>query len=93
MVKAEWGTKRLCLSCGARYYDLNKKPPECPKCGAVFEVVAPKGRKVKADRIKDTLLDMDGILGTAGKFDDDLGADDLGDDDPLGAEIDDLDLD
>ena len=33
------GTKRLCASCGAKFYDLNKDPIHCPKCGAVYEVV------------------------------------------------------
>ena len=33
MVKANWGTKRTCQSCGARFYDLNKNPIKCPKCG------------------------------------------------------------
>jgi uncharacterized protein (TIGR02300 family) len=33
MVKAAWGTKRSCQSCGARFYDLNKDPITCPKCG------------------------------------------------------------
>jgi uncharacterized protein (TIGR02300 family) len=33
------GTKRLCASCGAKFYDLNKDPIHCPKCGAVREVV------------------------------------------------------
>ena len=33
MVKANWGTKRTCQSCGARFYDLNKSPIKCPKCG------------------------------------------------------------
>ena len=28
------GTKRQCLACGARYYDLNRKPPVCSRCGA-----------------------------------------------------------
>jgi uncharacterized protein (TIGR02300 family) len=35
----ELGTKRLCASCGAKFYDLNKHPIHCPKCGAVYEVV------------------------------------------------------
>src|SRR6516162_2713665 len=35
----ELGTKRLCASCGAKFYDLNKDPIHCPKCGAVHEVV------------------------------------------------------
>lgn len=33
MVKASWGTKRTCQSCAARFYDLNKSPIKCPKCG------------------------------------------------------------
>ncbi len=37
MAKPEWGTKRICPSCGARYYDLGKVPPTCPPCGAEFD--------------------------------------------------------
>ncbi len=37
MVKPEWGTKRICPSCGARYYDLHKQPPICPVCGTMFD--------------------------------------------------------
>ena len=33
MVKASWGTKRTCQNCAARFYDLNKAPIKCPKCG------------------------------------------------------------
>lgn len=46
MAKPELGTKRLCASCGAKFYDLNKDPITCPKCGTVYEVavVAPRGR-------------------------------------------------
>lgn len=36
MSKADWGTKRLCQSCGARFYDLSRDPIVCPKCGAVY---------------------------------------------------------
>ena len=39
MAKPELGTKRLCANCGAKFYDLNKDPIHCPKCGAVYEVV------------------------------------------------------
>lgn len=28
------GTKHECFSCGARFYDLGKSEPVCPKCGA-----------------------------------------------------------
>ncbi|MBO0712763.1 MAG: TIGR02300 family protein, partial [Acetobacteraceae bacterium] len=46
MAKPELGTKRLCASCGAKFYDLNKDPIVCPKCGTVYEVAvaAPRGR-------------------------------------------------
>lgn len=37
MVKPELGTKRICPSCGTRYYDLHKDPITCPKCGAAFD--------------------------------------------------------
>ena len=39
MAKPELGTKRLCAGCGAKFYDLNKTPIACPKCGTPFEVV------------------------------------------------------
>lgn len=37
MAKAEWGVKRICPSCGARYYDMKKKTPVCPSCGTVYD--------------------------------------------------------
>ncbi|HYD31756.1 MAG TPA: TIGR02300 family protein [Azospirillaceae bacterium] len=37
MAKPEWGIKRICPNCGARYYDLRKDPPVCPNCGTDFD--------------------------------------------------------
>lgn len=37
VVKADLGTKRACPSCNARFYDLAKRPIECPKCGFSYE--------------------------------------------------------
>lgn len=37
MAKPEWGIKRICPNCGARYYDLRKDPPVCPSCGTDFD--------------------------------------------------------
>ena len=50
MAKPELGTKRLCGSCGAKFYDLSKDPIVCPKCGTVFEIVVPvaRGRAAEA---------------------------------------------
>lgn len=33
MAKVDLGMKLTCESCGARFYDLNKQPGICPKCG------------------------------------------------------------
>ena len=44
MAKPELGSKRQCLSCASKFYDLNKDPIICPKCGAVFQVTAVKAR-------------------------------------------------
>jgi uncharacterized protein (TIGR02300 family) len=44
VVKAELGTKRLCPNCGARYYDLNRDPIICPRCGTVFELASARAR-------------------------------------------------
>lgn len=40
MAKPEWGVKRLCTSCAARFYDLGRSPAVCPSCGATLDVVA-----------------------------------------------------
>jgi uncharacterized protein (TIGR02300 family) len=37
VAKAEWGSKRICPSCGTRYYDLLRKPIICPKCSTPFD--------------------------------------------------------
>ena len=36
VAKPELGTKRLCSGCGAKFYDLNRDPITCPKCGTVY---------------------------------------------------------
>ncbi len=49
MAKAEWGLKRTCQSCGARFYDLSKSPISCPKCDAEYDPeVLLKSRRGKA---------------------------------------------
>ena len=37
MAKAEWGLKRTCQSCGARFYDMGRDAVACPKCGTKFD--------------------------------------------------------
>ena len=38
LAKPEWGTKRTCQSCGARFYDFGRTPAVCPACGATFDL-------------------------------------------------------
>lgn len=48
VVKPEWGVKRTCHSCGAKFYDLKRDPIVCPKCGTTFDFeTALKSRKVR----------------------------------------------
>jgi uncharacterized protein (TIGR02300 family) len=37
LAKPEWGSKRICPSCGTRYYDLLRDPIVCPKCSTPFD--------------------------------------------------------
>ena len=38
MAKPEWGVKRTCQNCGARFYDLRRDPIVCPVCTTVYDV-------------------------------------------------------
>jgi uncharacterized protein (TIGR02300 family) len=41
LAKPELGTKHQCQNCGSKFFDLNKNPIVCPKCGTVFQGAAP----------------------------------------------------
>ena len=40
MANPEWGLKRTCLGCTARFYDMQRDPIVCPKCGAELDPLA-----------------------------------------------------
>lgn len=55
MAKPEWGQKRTCTTCGARFYDMQRDPIVCPKCGAENEkepTKAKRGKGARADAVK-----------------------------------------
>ena len=54
MAKPELGAKRQCQACGAKFFDLNKDPIVCPKCGTVFQGVAMRARAASKDDDEDT---------------------------------------
>ncbi|WP_338333126.1 TIGR02300 family protein [Acetobacter sp. LMG 32666] len=45
MSQPDLGTKRVCVSCGARFYDLNRAPAICPKCGTEQPALVPRLRR------------------------------------------------
>jgi len=98
MAKPELGTKRVCVSCSTRFYDLTKAPAVCPKCGTEQPVEQPRPRRTGGNvaeekRIKKPLPvadDADVEVEVAEDAEEDVLEDtsDLEDDaDPLGTDI------
>lgn len=100
MAKPELGTKRICVSCNARFYDLNSEPAICPKCGTEQPPEAPRLRRISgtlpteqtssSDDQTDTDIDVDIDPDSDDTSDDSLIEDtsDLDDDsDAIGTEI------
>ena len=62
MDKKKWGIKRVCLGCGARFYDFNKSPITCPSCGDIYDLEYLSKRKSKSLSEKedeDIIIDED----------------------------------
>ncbi|MBS0385651.1 MAG: TIGR02300 family protein [Proteobacteria bacterium] len=49
MARTDLGDKQVCPSCGAKFYDLRKRPATCPKCSTAFDP-ADEGVRVKRGR-------------------------------------------
>ena len=47
MAKPEWGNKLACRHCGAKFYDMQRDPPVCPRCGTAYKPERP-GRPERA---------------------------------------------
>ncbi len=100
VAKPEWGLKRVCQSCSAKFYDMQRNPIVCPKCGATFDPDAllksrrPRPTPVKA-AVKETAkakveVEDDAVL-LDDNDDDDVDVSE--DDDAVLANTDDLDGD
>ena len=74
MTKTKWGNKLTCQNCGAKFYDLKKKQPVCPKCKTEYVTEKPKTRRAptsvepapvpvpdskKSETDEDELIDVD----------------------------------
>lgn len=53
MAKPELGTKRICVACATRFYDLTKTPAICPKCGTEQPVEQPRPRRTGGNVAED----------------------------------------
>ena len=59
MANPELGAKQICPHCQAKFYDLNKRPAHCPKCGTEFDPdEAIRNRRVRA-RVATPDTDLD----------------------------------
>jgi uncharacterized protein (TIGR02300 family) len=101
MAKIELGTKRVCVACSTRFYDLTKVPAVCPKCGTEQPIEQPRPRRtggnvaeerrpkkpVPAPGLEEAEIEVEGVEeeGEEALIED---ADDLEDDaDTIGPEI------
>jgi uncharacterized protein (TIGR02300 family) len=53
MAKPELGTKRVCVACATRFYDLTKSPAVCPKCGTEQPIDQPRPRRTGGNVVED----------------------------------------
>ena len=64
MMKPNLGIKRTCLSCEVRFFDLNKNPAICPKCGDKYKIPTTRAKRASPPEqkasVKDT-ADADGL--------------------------------
>jgi len=97
VAKPELGSKRQCESCGAKFFDLNRDPITCPRCGAVYQralLASSRMRPADAEDAEEPKLgpeivsleeaddDTDGKIAVVVPDDVDVDVDvDLGDDD------------
>ena len=58
LAKADLGDKQICPNCGAKFYDLRRRPATCPKCSSSFDP-AEEGVRVKRTRSKVAAYDLE----------------------------------
>ena len=56
MANPELGTKRVCVACGARFYDLGNVPAVCPKCGIEQPLEVSRPRRTGGNIAEDKRL-------------------------------------
>ncbi|MBR1734363.1 MAG: FYDLN acid domain-containing protein [Alphaproteobacteria bacterium] len=82
MDKKDWGIKRVCIGCGARFYDFNKTPIVCPSCGMIHdpEYLSKRKSKTVTDKVDEDIIIDDDVISES-EDEDIVGLDDESDDD------------
>lgn len=81
VAKQEWGDKRQCLGCGAKFYDMGRSPITCPSCDELLVVSTPvRSRRSRKDHVKEEPTQPANVEGGSGE----------GEEDVLSNEVDDL---
>ncbi len=80
MAKPEWGVKRTCYNCGARFYDLRRDHIVCPICSAVYDPdrqprIRRGGAGVKDDAVVPSRVAAGGLIER--DLDEDLGEEEM----------------
>jgi len=58
LAKTDLGAKQICPNCGAKFYDLSRRPAVCPKCTTSFDP-AEEGVRARRTRARVTTHDPD----------------------------------
>lgn len=75
MAKPDLGSKRQCQSCSTKFFDLNKDPILCPKCGTLFQVVMARGATRAAAAADESEVEIDPAVAELVPLEDADGAD------------------
>ncbi len=75
MAKPELGIKRVCVACSTRFYDLQKSPAICPKCGTEQPIEQPRPRRAGGNVIEDKRVKKPAPVGDDVDVDVDVGED------------------
>ncbi|MFZ1413519.1 MAG: TIGR02300 family protein [Defluviicoccus sp.] len=88
VAKPEWGMKRTCFDCGAKFYDLRRDPIICPNCSKVFDPERqPRVRRgssvVREEVTVGAARSKDKLAVVAGAVEEELVGEEAADADPL----------
>lgn len=76
MAKEEWGSKHICPDCNTKFYDLQRDPIQCPKCGKLIVIDNSDLTKRPVDEEERVLVDDDAAVAMEDGDDTDVGIDD-----------------